>query len=259
MPFKLLVADDNINDKGNDISRLPEMLRASGFESVATPDGQAVYDLFLEFKPDLVVLDIQFQEDRYFGFEICSAIRSNDPQIPIILITAVNDSIEDILRGFKAGANDYVTRPRDLREIISRIRANLPPEVLVVDDTLCVDLPGSQVYVRRGGGWQEIHLKRLEFELLKALINNYGRISPTTTLKNKIWEDIKSDDALAVLIHRLRKEIEPDFSNPKYIETIKGFGYRFNGKPVSTSLRLIEQSIGLKKEARCPTCGSIIT
>ena len=118
MSFKILIADDNINDKGDDISRFPEMLRAAGYEVLATSDGEIVYDLVLEFMPDLVVLDIQFEKQRYLGFEICTAIRNNDPEIPIILITAVNDLIKDILQGFDAGANDYVVRPRDYREII---------------------------------------------------------------------------------------------------------------------------------------------
>jgi DNA-binding response OmpR family regulator len=149
------------------------------------------------------------------------------------------------LRGFAAGANDYVTRPRDNREIIARIRANLPPEVLLIDNYLCVDLQGSQVYVRRTEKWQEVHLQRLEFELLKVLIMNAGLIMSTATLKSKIWEDkIPSDDVLAVYIHRLREKIEPDPAHPVYIETIKGFGYRFNGKPVhisrSSFMKLIE-------------------
>ena len=89
-------------------------------------------------------------------------------------------AIKDILQGFDAGANDYVVRPRDYREIISRIRANLPPEVLIIDNYLCVDLAGSLVYLRRGGSWQEVHLQRLVFELLKVLIVNAGLVMLTT-------------------------------------------------------------------------------
>ena len=143
MPFKILVADDNINDQYDEISRLPGMLQAAGYEVVPTPDGVAVYDLVFETKPDLVVLDIQFKNQAIDGFEICEAIRSNDPKIPIIFITVPRAETEDVLRGFEAGANDYVIRPRDNREIVARIRANLPPEVLIVDNTLCVDLAGS--------------------------------------------------------------------------------------------------------------------
>jgi len=239
MPFKILVADDNINDKRNEISRLPEMLKAAGYEVVTTADGVEVYDLVLESRPDLVVLDIRFKRQPVNGFEICEAIRSNDPDIPIILITVPMTDRADILRGFEVGANDYVIRPRaDHPEIIARIRANLPPEVLIVDDYLCVDLAGSQVFVKRGENWQKVDLQSLLFELLKVLVMNAGLVVLTTRLKDILWGDKPvSDDVLAVYIHRLREKIEPDPANPVYIETIKGLGYRFNGKPIHTSRR----------------------
>jgi two-component system, OmpR family, alkaline phosphatase synthesis response regulator PhoP len=260
MPFKIFIADDEINDKHNEISRLPEMLRAVGYEVITSPDGLRVYDLILESKPDLVVLDISFKNQPVDGFEICEAIRSNDLEIPIILITAAMTAIGDILHGFEVGADDYVTRPRDNREILARIRVNLPPEVLIVDDYLCFDLAGFQVFVVRAGSWQEVHLAPLEFELLKTLLVHAGLIMLTTNLKNKVWEDkIVSDDVLAVYIRRLREKIEPDPDHPIYIETIKGFGYRFNGKPVHTNRRFSEKLGIWKKEGRCPICGSIIT
>jgi two-component system alkaline phosphatase synthesis response regulator PhoP len=214
------------------------MLHDVGYEVIATPDGERVYDLVLKSKPDLVVLDIQFKNQPVDGFDICKAIRSNDPYIPIILITSYNTSLDDILRGFEAGANDYVTRPRDNREIIARIRANLPPEVLMIDNYLCVDLAGFQVFVSRAEKWLEVHLPPLEFELLKVLIIHAGLVVLTTSLKNKVWEDkIVSDDVLAVYIRRLREKLEPDSAHPMYIETIKGLGYQFNGKPVHISRR----------------------
>jgi two-component system, OmpR family, alkaline phosphatase synthesis response regulator PhoP len=260
MPFKIFVADDEIYDKHNEISGLPEMLRAVGYEVVTTPDGVGVYDLVLESKPDLVVLDICFKNQPVDGFEICEAIRNNDPEIPIVIITGARTEAEDALCGFEAGANDYVTRPRDNREIVARIRVNLPPEVLIVDDYLCVDLAGFQVFIKRAERWQKVHLPPLEFELLKVLIVNAGLVVLTTILKNKIWGDkLVSDDALAVYIRRLREKIEPDPAHPVYIEAIKGFGYRFTGKPVHTSQRFLEKSSDWKKEGRCPICGSIIT
>ena len=236
MAFKILVADDNINDKTDEISRLPEMLHAIGYEVVTTPDGDAVYDLVMECKPDLVVLDIWFDNDPTLGFEICESVRLNDKKIPIILITSPHKATEDVLRGFDVGANDYVIRPRDNREIIARIRANLPPEVLIVDNYLCVDLAGSQVFIRRVDNWQEVHLARLLFELLKVLIMNAGLIVPNSRLKAILWPDNnRSDEALFVFIRRLRMAIEPDPEHPTYIETIKGLGYRFNGKVVHSS------------------------
>lgn len=259
MSFKIFVADDNINDNLDEISRLPSMLQAAGYEVIATPDGGAVYDLVFESKPDVVVLDIQFKNQPLDGFDICESIRSNDPDIPVVLITSYATSLSDILRGFEIGISDYIVRPRDNHEIIARIRANLPSEVLVIDDYLCVDLAGLQVFIKRNGIWQEAHLQRLEFDLLKVLVMNAGLVMLISTLKGKIWEDIKSDDVLGVYIHRLREKIEPDPTHPKYIETIKGFGYRFTGKPVHTSQRFLEKTSDWKKEGRCPICGSIIT
>jgi two-component system, OmpR family, alkaline phosphatase synthesis response regulator PhoP len=236
MPFKILVADDNINDKNDEISKLPGMLQAVGYEVKKTQDAAEVYDLVLECKPDLILLDIQFKNQPVNGFEICEAIRNNDPDIPIILITVPMTDIEDILLGFEVGADDYVIRPRNNREIIARIRANLPPEVLIIDDYLCVDLAGFQVLLRRPKNWYKIHLPPLEFELLKVLIMNAGLVVLTTILKNKVWEDkLVSDDVLAVYIRRLREKLEPDPAHPVYIETIKGFGYQFNGKPIRAS------------------------
>jgi two-component system, OmpR family, alkaline phosphatase synthesis response regulator PhoP len=232
MPFKILVVDDNLDVKHDEISKLPEMLRAAGYEVVITPDGVAAYDLVLEYKPDLVVLAIQFKNQPVDGFEICEAIRQNENiKIPIILITSAMKESEDILRGFEAGADDYVVRHRDNREILARIRANLPPEVLIINDYLCVDLAGFQVFVKRAQNWQKVHLPPLEFELLKVLIMNDGLVMLTTSLKNKIWGDkLVSDDVLTVYIRRLREKIEPNPAHPVYIETIEGFGYRFNGK-----------------------------
>ncbi len=238
MPFKILIVDDEIDNESDEISRLPDMLRAAGYEVRTTSDGNQAYDLVWEYNPDLVVLDIVFKDQSVDGIEICEAIRQNESEIPIILVTAIMKETEEILRGFEAGADDYVTRPRDNREIMARIRANLPPEVIVVDDCIQVDFASRRVWVRRDGNWQEVHLQRLQFELLEVLIINAGRIVPTTTLKDRVWGKPVSDALLAVYIHRLRKKLEPDPDHPVYIEAIRGLGYRFNGRPVRASSKM---------------------
>ena len=246
MSFRILVVDDRVDDESDEISRLPDMLRAAGYEVRTTADGNRAYDLVWEYKPDLVVLDIVFGNQVVDGIEICEAIRQNesDVEIPIILITAVEKETEKVLRGFKAGADDYVTRPRDNRVIMARIRANLPPEVTVFDDYLLVDRAARRVWVKRDGKWQEVPLQRLQFELLEVLVINAGRIVLTTTLKDRVWGKPVSDDILAVYVHRLRKKLEPDPAHPVYIETIRGLGYRFNGRPIRASLHLLEYGCG---------------
>jgi DNA-binding response OmpR family regulator len=231
MPFKILVVDDKIDDKSDEISELPRLLREHGYEVESTSDGSAAYDLFWECNPDLVLLDIVFQNQPLDGIELCRAIRQNGSDVPIILITAVMKETEQVLRGFEAGADDYVIRPRDNREILARIRANLPPEVLIFDDYLMIDFVSRRVWVKRGEDWTEVHLQRLQFELLDVLVMNAGRIVASTSLKDRVWGKPVSDDILAAYINRLRKKLEPDPDHPKYIETIRGLGYRFNGRP----------------------------
>jgi two-component system response regulator RegX3 len=240
MPFRILVVDDEIDNERDEISELPGMLRAAGYEVRTTSDGSQAYDLVWAYNPDLVVLDIVFKNQPVDGIEICEAIRRNGSEIPIILVTALMTETEQVLRGFEAGADDYVTRPRDNREILARIRANLPPEAIVVDDSIRIDFASHRVWVKRDGGWQEVGLQRLQFELLDVLIVNAGQIVLTTTLKDRVWGKTVSDQVLAVYVHRLRKKLEPDPGHPVYLETIRGLGYRFNGRPTRASSVLPE-------------------
>jgi DNA-binding response OmpR family regulator len=241
MPVRILVADDNIHNKGEEISTLPDMLRAAGYDVRTTPDASQAYDLVWEYHPDIIVLDIEFPGQPVDGVEICEAIRLNGNNVPIILITAVLTETEEVLRGFEAGADDYVRRPCDNREIMARIRRNLPPEAGVVDDCILFDGHNRRVWVCRNGGWQEVDLQPLQYDLLELLILNAGQTVLTTTLKERVWGRPVSDSVLAVYIRRLREKLEPDPSAPVYIETIKGYGYRFNGQPTRASLARLQR------------------
>jgi DNA-binding response OmpR family regulator len=241
MPFRILVADDNVHNEGDEISRLPAMLRAAGYDVRTRPDASRAYDLVWEYRPDLIVLDIHFTNQSLDGVEICEAIRLNGCDVPIILITAVLTETDEVLRGFEAGADDYVRRPCDNREIMARIRANLPPEVMVIDDCILIDDGSRRGWVCRDGRWQEVRLQPLQYELLDLLILNAGQTVLTTTLKDRIWGKPVSDSVLAVYVRRLREKLEPDPGAPVYVETIKGYGYRFNGRPMRASLALLER------------------
>jgi len=232
MPFKILVIDDHIYDKTDTISALPALLEKEGYEVVTTADGGAAYDLVFEVKPDLIVLDIHFAGQEIDGIEICRAIRLEDDRTPILLITAVFTETEDVLKGFEAGANDYVIEPCDNREIQARIRANLPPQIVEIDGRLRIDFSARRLCAEQDGRWQEAYLQPLQFRLLHLLVLNAGRIMESTRLKDRVWDKEISDDALAVFIRRLREKLEPDPRQPIYIETIRGVGYRFNARPV---------------------------
>ena len=235
MAFKILVIDDDIHDKTDTISSLPALLEKEGYDVAATADGENAYDLVFETRPDLIVLDLQFKSKNIGGIEICQAIRDSGYQAPIILITAIFTETDDVLAGFEAGANDYVIKPCDNREIQARIRANLPPGIVEINGHLRIDFDALRVFVRHDDAWQEGYLQPLLFKLLKVLALNAGRIMEATRLKDRVWDKDISDDALAVFIRRLREKIEPDPHHPIYIETIRGVGYRFNGRPSRAS------------------------
>ena len=152
MPFKILVIDDKIHDKTETISSLPALLQSVGYEVATTADGVAAYDLVFEYLPDLIVLDIQFERQGINGIEICRSIREAEYRAPIILVTAIFKETDDVLAGFEAGADDYVIRPRDNREILARIRANLPPEIVEMDDRIRIDFNGRRVWVKARRG-----------------------------------------------------------------------------------------------------------
>ncbi len=244
MPFRILVVDDQIDNPTDEIARLPAMLRAAGYEVKTTSQGRRAYDLVWDYRPDLIVLDIVFENQPVDGVEVCEAIRMNACDVPIILVTAFRTETEQVLRGFEAGADDYVTRPRDNREILARVRANLPPAVFVVDDDLLVDCSRRRIWRCRDGDWEEVHLQPLQFELLETLTLNAGQVVPPTTLKDRVWGKPVSDAALAVYVHRLRDKLEPDPGQPIYLETVRGLGYRFRGDPVRASLSALAHGCG---------------
>jgi DNA-binding response OmpR family regulator len=232
MPFRILVVDDKIDDESDAISELPGLLRTAGYEVVTSGSAEAAYDLVWEQIPDLIVLDIRFDNQPVDGIELCQSIRREGSQVPIVLVTAIFSETDDVLRGFEAGADDYVIRPRDNREILARVRANLPPEVVEIDGRVRVDFEGRRVWLRCTDQWQEVRLQPLQFSLLHTLLVNAGLIVASTTLKDRVWGKDVSDGVLAVYIHRLRALLEPDPCHATYIQTIEGLGYRFNGRLV---------------------------
>lgn len=246
MPFKILIVDDNIYNPTDTISALPALLDKEGYEVAVTADGNAAYDLVFEFKPDVIVLDIRFPGQGITGIDICQAIRHNSYWAPIILITAIAKETLDVLEGFEAEADDYVRRPCDNREILARVRANLPPEIIEIDNYIRIDFNEHRVCRNTAHEWHEVPLQPLLFRLLKILVLNAGRIMESTRLKDRVWDKEEiSDDALAVSIRRLREKLEPDPSNPIYIENIRCIGYRFNGQP---------RRIGQPASYRRPLC-----
>lgn len=222
MKIKILLVDDNPNV----ISFIQPALEREGYSVTAAQDGlDALYQAEI-IGPDLIVMDIEMPAPN--GLEVCHRLRERGDDTPIIFVT-VRDSITDLEMGFKFGANDYITKPFDVRELLARIKARLPPRSLEIDGYLRVDMSQRKVCVQREGEWQEINLTPKEFDLLQHLVYNAGRPIGKTTLLEQVFDYLEDIETKTVEKHiwSLRQKLEPDPKAPRYILNVRGVGYKF--------------------------------
>jgi len=206
-------------------------LELEGFRVIEAHNGLEALERVREDLPDLVLLDVAMPEMD--GFETLARIREFST-VPVIMLT-VRGEEEDRIRGLDLGADDYVTKPFSPRELASRIRAVLrrvemagmidQTTPLVIDDHLTIDFARRSVIV----DGKRISLRPTEYRLLYHLVQNAGWIIPHDQLLSKVWGPEYRDEnqLLRLYITYLRKKIEPDPSNPRYIFTERGVGYRF--------------------------------
>jgi len=216
------------------LDTLDRFFQQQGF-SVKTARGRAeALEIFSTFKPDLVVLDVMLNEGpepRYDGFDVCRALRKQDYTGPVIFLTA-RTSEDDKLTGFGIGADDFVTKPFSLRELQARIEAVLRraggARSLFVFGDVEVDLDN---YVIKHPGGEE-RLSNREQELLRYLIEHRGKVLPRSELLTGIWRYSPNVTTRTVDTHILnvRKKLRDNASNPQFIETLHGVGYRFIGE-----------------------------
>jgi DNA-binding response OmpR family regulator len=205
-------------------------LEREGFEVVQARDGEEALDRFEEGTFDLVVLDLALP--RLDGLEVCRRLRASST-VPIIMLTARDDEVDKVL-GLELGADDYITKPFSIREFRSRVRAllrraRLSPaeeeaEAIEVDDVR-IDLARRTVEV----DGRPAELTYLEFELLRTLATHPGRVYSRQTLLEQLWggADYRDPRTIDVHVRHLREKLEPDPSEPRYILTVRGVGYRF--------------------------------
>lgn len=226
---KVLVVDD----EPSIVELIRFNLEREGFKVTAAYSGGGLLDRIRAERPDLVILDIMLPGED--GLTICREIRK-ESNLPIIMLTA-KDSETDKVLGLELGADDYITKPFSPRELIARVRAVLrrssgeesaetKNQVLKVRDLM---LDREKHLVTLNG--RELDLPPKEFELLRILMENLGRVLTREYLLETIWgyEYIGETRTVDVHIRRLRQKIEPDPSQPVYIETVHGFGYRIRG------------------------------
>jgi two-component system response regulator MtrA len=221
MTARILVVDDD--------TALAEMigivLRTEGFEPSFCADGDSAIEAFHAAKPDLVLLDLMLPGKD--GIEVCAEIRG-ESGVPIIMLTAKSDTT-DVVRGLESGADDYVVKPFNPKELVARIRTRLRPtpagtvEELRVGD-LTLDVSGHEV--RRGPA--KINLTPLEFELLLALAVKPQQVFTREMLLEQVWGYHYKADTRLVNVHvqRLRAKVEQDPDNPRIVMTVRGVGYR---------------------------------
>jgi two-component system alkaline phosphatase synthesis response regulator PhoP len=229
---KILIVDDE-----KDIVELVSYnLEKEGFKTVKAYDGEAALGLVRSGKPDLMILDLMLPKMN--GLDVCKAIRRNPEManLPIIMLTAKGDEIDKII-GLEIGADDYVTKPFSVKELIARIRTILRRlhdgekkfvmeefqyEELAINYTSCL--------VRING--KAITLSPTELKLLFFLSRNPGRVYSRNQILDHVWGDdtFVTDRAVDVHVRRLRSQIEKDLKNPRYILTVRGFGYKFADK-----------------------------
>lgn len=224
--IKILVVDDEIA-----IRDLIEMiLKKEQFNVATASDGRTALALFDSFKPDLVILDLMLPDID--GHDLCKEF-TNKRKTPVIMLTAKNDIIDKVL-GLELGADDYMTKPFDSRELTARIKAvlrrlqkNTEDASQLVHLDLTVD-PENKIVYKNG---KHVDLTLKEYELLELFARNPQKVFSREELLQKVWGyDFMGDTrAVDICVTRLRKKIENDSNNPEHILTVYGFGYRFGG------------------------------
>jgi len=224
---RILVVDDDIGV----LKSVRANLQARDYEALTAMDGLEALEVIEREMPDLVILDISMP--RLNGFEVCRRVREWS-QVPIIMLSARQD-VEEKVRCLNSGADDYVTKPFGVNELAARVQAVLRRARDRGDDTqttpsfTCDDLHINFVERRVQVRGREIKLTPTEYNLLQELVLGANRVMSHATLLGRVWGPEYADEReyLHVFIGRLRKEIEPDPAQPRYIVTIPGVGYKF--------------------------------
>jgi two-component system KDP operon response regulator KdpE len=220
---RILVCDD----EPQILRALRVILRDAGFEVDTAATAEEALDAAAVHPPDAAIVDL-ILPDRD-GVEVTRSIRQWS-DMPILVLSAVGEEGEKI-RALTAGADDYVTKPFGPGELVARLNAVLrraagqPDEPRIVVDGLELDIAGHSVAV----SGEPVHLTPTEFELLKTLVGNRGRLMTHSVLLREVWGPAYEDDTPLLRTHvaNLRRKIEPEPSTPRYITTDPGIGYRF--------------------------------
>ncbi len=233
-----------VEDEPALVETLEYSLRRQGYDVSVATDGMAALEIARREKPDIIVLDVMLP--RLDGYEVCRVLRQ-EMNVPILMLTARTDEVDKVV-GLEVGADDYMTKPFGMRELMARVKAllrrvrltreeaaaagatapmaDVPSERMTFDD-LVIDLGRREVRVRE----QVIHLKPKEFELLVFLARNRGIVLTRDLALERVWgwEYDGGSRTVDVHVRWLREKLEKEPSSPTRIVTVRGVGYRFEG------------------------------
>jgi len=217
-----------VDDEPSIQKMLTHALEREGFQVYTVGDGEAALEAIETYEPHLIILDIMMP--KIDGTEVIRRVRWGS-DVPVIMLTAKDDEIDRVV-GLELGADDYVTKPFAVRELVARVRAIMRRASAITEqrqdelsyDGLKIHLPSRRVAV----GGEDVDLTYTEFELLVTLASNPGRVFSRSTLLTRVWGDeFRDERTVDVHIRHLREKIERDPRNPEFIHTARGVGYVF--------------------------------
>ena len=224
-----------VDDEKAIVDILKFNLEKADYQTLVAYDGREGLQLAREKDPDLILLDVMLP--HMDGFEVCRTLRAEGRNVPIIMITAREEETDKVF-GLELGADDYITKPFSMRELLARVKTNirrmvsssLPPAPgsgdLIEIGEIVIDLARHEVF--RGG--RALDLTQREYELIKFLAAAPGKVWTRQELMSEVWQyDYYGDlRAVDVAVRRLREKLEEDPANPAYVITKRGVGYYFN-------------------------------
>ena len=222
-----------VEDEKNIVDIVRFNLQREGYDTLEAYDGEAGLALARERKPDLILLDVMMP--KMMGFDVCRALRGEGDNVPVIILTAREEE-EDKILGLEIGADDYITKPFSMRELMARVKANIRRTAMVSSSAessmsaggaLTINTENFQVY--KSGC--PIELTQREYELLTFLASHPDKVFSRVDLMEQVWnygyvgDDVRTVD---VTVRRLREKIEDDPASPRYILTRRGVGYYYS-------------------------------
>ena len=226
-----------VEDEKNIVDILSFNLSKEGYETLEAYDGEAGLKLALEQNPDLILLDLMLP--KMDGFDVCRNLRKENRSTPVIMLTAREEETDKVL-GLELGADDYITKPFSMRELLARVKANIRRNEMVAGSPAPapsgsrmelgrISIDPDQMVVYKDG--RALELTQREYELIKFLAAQPGKVFSREALMEHVWNyegyvgDVRAVD---VAVRRLREKVEDDPASPQFVVTRRGLGYYFN-------------------------------